>query len=177
MNTPIRILKASTYRQTVLAIFILSAVGTCASLFEQYVMKMNPCVMCIEQRMSLVAIAVLSLLCQLLPLHKITGKTIAALIISAPAVFGWAVAAKQIWLQGLPFDQQPDCGAPWTFRLRSAPLFDLYEPLIRGSGFCGEIYRLFGISLPVWAILFFSMILIIVWFMFWYTRKNRFQAA
>ena len=37
------------YRLTVLAVFLVAACGVCGSFFGQYVLKMNPCVMCIQR--------------------------------------------------------------------------------------------------------------------------------
>ncbi|MDK4679586.1 disulfide bond formation protein B [Kingella negevensis] len=167
-----KLLALPRYRLTVLATVIMGFGGTMVSLFAQYVLKMNPCVMCIEQRMSLFFIGVLSLICLPLPLRKRGGQTAAALILSVPTVFGGFVAAKQIWLQTLPLREQPDCGAPWTFVLRGKPLFDLYEPLIRGSGMCGEKYFMFGISLPTWGLITFCTIFAVIWGMWWHVRRK-----
>ena len=48
------------YRLTVLAVFLVAAGGVCGSFFGQYVLKMNPCVMCIQQRLALVATMLLA---------------------------------------------------------------------------------------------------------------------
>ena len=45
------------------------------------------------------------------------ARSLSALFIAAPAVYGTGVAAYQIWLQSLPPGTAPSCGAPWTFRL------------------------------------------------------------
>ena len=167
-----KLLALPHYRLTVMLVGLMGVGGTLVSLFSQYVLKMNPCVMCIQQRMSLFFIAFLALPCLLMPLHRRIGQTSAALILSIPTLFGGYIAAKQTWLQTLPISEQPDCGAPWTFRLRDAPLFDLYEPLIRGTGRCGEIHHLFGISLPVWGVISFSVIACVIWGMWWHTRRD-----
>ena len=114
-----------------LAMAVLGAAGVCASLFSQYVLDMNPCVMCIQQRMALAGIFAVALLSLLLPTRKPGARTLAAVLVSAPAAFGLYIAVKQIHLQSLPLMEQPSCGAPWTFRLRDAPLFDWYEWFIR----------------------------------------------
>ena len=165
-----KLTKMPRYRLVVGLVFLLGLGGTISSLFAQYVLGMNPCVMCIQQRIGLVFIAILALPCLLLPLAKRWAKTAAAVILSAPAVFGSYIAVKQIYIQSLPMNEQPDCGAPWTFRLRDAPLFDLYEPLIRGTGVCGEVYQVFGISLPTWSAMFFAIVLIVLWAMY-FKRK------
>lgn len=163
----------SHFRSALHTIFGLSFMGTIFSLLTQYAFKMNPCVMCIQQRISLLFIALLSIPCLFLSLSKSINRSLSAIILSIPTAFGGFIAAKQIWLQSLPISQQPDCGAPWTFRLRGTPLFDWYEPLIRGTGVCGEVHRIFGITLPVWSLLFFITIWLILWITWWNTRQNR----
>lgn len=172
MSASAKLITMPRWRLTVLAVFVLASAGTLSSLAAQYLFDMNPCVMCIQQRMGLLFTALAALLCLLLPSAKIWGRTAAALLISAPAAFGLYIAAKQIHLQSLPLHLQPSCGAPWTFRLRNWPLFDLYEPLIRGSGTCGEIHQILGVSLPVWSALFFSLILLPTWLMWLKTLKK-----
>ena len=156
-----------------LAMAFLGAAGVCASLFSQYVLDMNPCVMCIQQRMALAGIFAVALLSLLLPTRKPGARTLAAVLVSAPAPFGLYIAVKQIHLQSLPLMEQPSCGAPWTFRLRDAPLFDWYEWFIRGSGACGEVYYFFGVPLPVWGALFFTAALLITWGVWWKSRAGR----
>ena len=41
-----------TYRQTLLAVFLLGIVCTGGSFFAQYVMGLNPCPLCILQRVA-----------------------------------------------------------------------------------------------------------------------------
>ena len=165
------LLGVKMYRKTVWLVFAVAAAGVCASLLAQYVWGMNPCVMCIQQRLALVGIALVSPLCLLLPLAARWARTAAAAVISLPALFGLYIAVKQIHLQSLPLLEQPPCGAPWTFRLRGAPLFDWYEPLIRGTGACGEVYRVLGVPLAWWSAVFFSVVLVVLWAMWLKTRN------
>ena len=152
MNLKNKLLAMPRYRLTVWLVFLVAAAGVCGSFFGQYVLKMNPCVMCIQQRLALVATMLLALFC---------------------IAFGAWGAAKQIHLQSLPPAEQPDCGAPLSFVLKNKPLFKLYEPLLRGdSGFCGEVYKVLGVPLPVWSVMFFAAVLLMVWAMWLRTRKQ-----
>lgn len=159
------------FPQILLAIFVIGFLGSLSSLFAQYVLGMNPCVMCIQQRVAMMVMTVMALLCLALPTVKTWAKTIATLLVGAPVVFGAYIASKQVYIQSLPITEQPSCGAPWTFRLRNAPLFDLYEPIIRGTGVCGEVYKIFGVSLPMWALLFFSAVLLAILAGWVFSRK------
>lgn len=160
------------YRQILWLIFIIGLLGSISSLFAQYVLGLNPCVMCIQQRVAMMVMTLLALLCLLLPVAWAWARYLAAVLLSVPAGFGGYIAAKQLYIQSLPITQQPSCGAPWTFRLRGAPLFDWYEPIIRGTGVCGEVQKIMGLSLPMWSLLFFAAMLIFMWGGLLYAAKR-----
>lgn len=160
----------SRYQQVMCLVFIVGVVGSASSFFGQYVLKLNPCVMCIQQRVAMMLMTLMTAIMLLLPLKKMWARTCSALCVSLFAGFGAYIAAKQLHLQSLPLMEQPSCGAPWTFRLRGAPLFDWYEPIIRGTGVCGEIHRILGISLPMWSLLFFVAVLMMLWGTYFYSH-------
>ncbi len=148
------------------AVWLLFAVSVCAfagSLAAQYVLGIEPCVLCISQRLCVLATAlcaVIVLACK--PKGRVGGLS-GAVFISIPAVTGISVAAYQLWLQSLPPGTAPPCGAPWTFRLKGWPLFDWFEPVVRGFGNCAEPDYLLGIALPVWSAAYFLAVVLTVW--------------
>lgn len=160
------------YRKVLLATFVLAAVCTAASFYMQYGMGMDPCVLCIEQRLALIATGLIALLCLLLPDRTLFMRTLTALLTSVAAVAGLGVALYQIRLQHMPMMEQPSCGAPLTFRWSDAPLFDWYEPIIRGTGNCGVVDRFMGVSLPVWSALLFGAVLLWLWVNWWRNRRQ-----
>ena len=124
------------FRKTALFLLVLSVLAACGSFVSQYVLGMNPCVLCIVQRLCVLAVGVAALLAVFFRQSSKVGRTFSALLISAPAVYGIGTAAYQLWLQSLPPGTAPSCGAPWTFRLKDWPLFDWFEPIVRGFGNC-----------------------------------------
>ena len=134
---------------------------------------MNPCVLCIVQRLMVLAVGLVALLTAFNRQLSTTARTISALLVSIPALYGMGVAIYQIWIQSLPAGTAPACGAPWTFRLRDWPLFDWYEPIIRGFGNCAEPDYVFGVALPVWSVLYFGFVVVLVWGMWFKTRQTR----
>lgn len=155
--------KKMTYRKVMWAAFVLGALCTAGSFFAQYVLLLNPCPLCILQRLAVISVMLVSGLCLLLPLAKRGVQTLAALLVSIPAVWGAGVAVYQLWLQNLPEMERPSCGAPWTFRLRDWPLFDWWEPVVRGLGDCAVRESVLGVPLPVWTVLFAAAVLLVVW--------------
>jgi len=143
------------FRKTTLFLLVLSVLAACGSFVSQYVLGMNPCVLCIVQRLCVLAVGVAALLAVFFRQSSKVGRTFSALLISAPAVYGIGTAAYQLWLQSLPPGTAPSCGAPWTFRLKDWPLFDWFEPIVRGFGNCAVPDYFLGIALPVWSIAYF----------------------
>ncbi len=135
------------FRKTVLFLVVLSIFAACGSFISQYVLGMNPCVLCILQRLCVLAVGLLAIVTAFSSQSSKFARSLSALLIAAPAVYGAGVAAYQIWLQSLPPGTAPSCGAPWTFRLRDWPLFDWFEPIVRGFGNCAEPDYLFGVAL------------------------------
>ena len=159
------------FRKTVLFLVVLSIFAACGSFISQYVLGMNPCVLCILQRLCVLAVGLLAIVTAFSSQSSRFARSLSALLIAAPAVYGAGVAAYQIWLQSLPPGTAPSCGAPWTFRLRDWPLFDWFEPIVRGFGNCAEPDYLFGVTLPVWSILYFSFVVLLLLWAWLKTRK------
>ena len=159
------------FRKTVLFLVVLSIFAACGSFISQYVLGMNPCVLCILQRLCVLAVGLLAIVTAFSSQSSKFARSLSALLIAAPAVYGAGVAAYQIWLQSLPPGTAPSCGAPWTFRLRDWPLFDWFEPIVRGFGNCAEPDYLFGVTLPVWSILYFSFVVLLLLWAWLKTRK------
>ena len=150
-----------SYRTVLFVVFLLSAAAAAGSFFAQYVMRLNPCPLCILQRVAVLAVLAASALALLLPTAKAAGRAAAALLVGAPAVWGLYVAGYQLWLQSLPAEEQPSCGAPWTFRLKEWPLFDYWRFVVEGFGNCGVREYVLGVPLPVWSLLFFAAVLLL----------------
>ncbi|EGV34961.1 disulfide bond formation protein B [Neisseria weaveri] len=143
----------------------LSAMATASSFASQYLLGMNPCVLCILQRLMVMSVGIAALVVLMLA-GSIKKRLLGVALISVPAVYGIGVAVYQLWLQSLPPGAAPACGAPWTFRLRDWPLFEIWEPVVRGFGDCAVADYFLGVPLPVWSVLYFSTVLLLVWYAF-----------
>lgn len=159
------------FRKTLWGIVLLSLLTAVGSFFSQYVLGLNPCVLCILQRVSVLTVGIVAVLAACSVQHKPLGRTLSALLVSIPALYGAGVAVYQMWLQSLPPGTAPACGAPWTFRLRDWPLFDIWEPVVRGFGDCAVPDYFLGVPLPVWSVLYFAFVLLLVWGAWWKNRQ------
>ena len=131
---------------------------TCAAmmgfaLYAQHVLLLDPCPLCILQRIAVILLGVVFLLGALHNPGQIGARIYSGLI--ALIVFaGAGVAAWQVRLQHLPADEIPSCGASFGYMVENFPLRDVFEMIFKGSGECAEVaWRLLGLSMPAWVVI------------------------
>lgn len=135
-------------------LFCLALLGT--ALYFQHVMGLEPCPLCIFQRIFVIALGAVMLLAAIHnPRHlgrRIYGGMI--LILSASGV---AVAGRHVWLQNLPAEQVPACGPGLDYLLETFPLVEALKLVFEGSGECAEVqWSLLGLSIPGWTLVMFA---------------------
>lgn len=136
--------------------FTLLLLGS--ALYMQHGMGLEPCYLCITQRMMFLVITVIAAVATL---HNpgLTGiRWYGGLTLTA-ALGGAAFAIRQLWLQSLPADRVPACGPPADYLFDAFPLRDALAMLLQGDGNCAEVdWSLLGVSLAGWALLAFAVI-------------------
>lgn len=124
-----------------------------SALVMQHVFELEPCPLCIFQRISFMAAGVLFLAGALInPTGKggksaISGLTLVALIT------GMGLAIRHIWLQNLPPSEVPSCGPGLDYMLEVLPFTSVISQVLSGSGECAEIsWTFLGLSIPWWTL-------------------------
>jgi disulfide bond formation protein DsbB len=133
----------------------------CAALlgyayYLQFANDLEPCPLCIFQRVAFLAVGVLFLAAAL---HgpKGAGARIYGVLIAVAALIGAGIAGRHVWLQHLPPDQVPECGPGLDYMLQAFPLSDAVKMVFTGSGECAEVSWVFlGMSMPAWTLLCFA---------------------
>jgi len=126
------------------------------ALFFQHVLGIEPCILCVTQRVMVITIGLLALLAALHNPGR-TGIRIYAGLMTLSAITGGAMAIRQLWLQSLPADQVPACGPSLDYLLEVFPLTEVIEMVLLGDGNCAEVlWTLFGISIPGWTLVAFA---------------------
>ncbi len=124
------------------------------ALFMQYQMELEPCPLCLMQRMVFIAIGFVCLVGLVLKFSWL--RKLCAGLVSFFALVGIGLAARQLWLQSLPEDQVPTCGPGFDYMINNFPLAKALSLILSGSGECAEVQWTFlGISIPGWSLLFF----------------------
>ncbi len=130
------------------------------ALYLQEVLHLEPCPLCIFQRVFVMAIGVVALLAALHNGGAIAGR-IYAVLMGLLAIGGGAVAGRQVWLQHLPADRVPECGPSLDYMLEAFPLGQTLELVLRGSGECAKVdWTLLSFSIAEWMLLVFAGLLV-----------------
>ncbi|MBI4808914.1 MAG: disulfide bond formation protein B [Nitrosomonadales bacterium] len=137
----------------------LAVVGLfCFGLYLQYVLRLEPCPLCMIQRVIFIAIGLLFLIAAL---HnpKQTGAKLYSILIALVSLSGVAVAARHIWIQHLPKDQVPGCGPGLDYMLKNFPLSDVWQELLHGSGECAEkSWSFLALGIPEWSLVWYVLL-------------------
>ena len=140
-------------RQLNLAGFLACAGMMGYALFVEHVLLLEPCPLCVFQRLAVISLGAVFLLATL---HDPDGwgRRIYAALILLPAAAGIGVAGRHVWLQNLPPDKVPSCGPGFDYILDSFPLADALKLIFSGSGECASIdWQFLGLSMPAWVVI------------------------
>lgn len=123
-----------------------------AVFYLQNALHLEPCPLCVFQRVSMIGIAAVWLLAAL---HgpRGFGRWIYAVLATLAASSGIGIAWRHVWLQGLPPDQVPACGPSLDYMLDIQPLQEVITTVLKGDGDCAAVAAQFmGLSIPAWTL-------------------------
>jgi disulfide bond formation protein DsbB len=125
------------------------------ALWLQYGEGLEPCPLCMFQRVCVIAVGVLFLIAAVHNPER-PGAALYALLTLLVAGAGAGFAGRQIWLQALPKDQVPACGMGLSYMMESMPWLDVFTRVLKGTGECAEKAWVFlGLSIAGWTFVFF----------------------
>lgn len=146
--------------------FAACALLIAAALYLQHVSGLEPCPLCILQRIAVIALGAVFLVAWIHNPRR-TGQRVYAVLIGVFAVAGGAVAARHVWLENLPEDRVPACGPGLDYIMENFPLSRALELILRGSGECAEVaWRFLGLSIPGWTLVAFTAFLVLAGLLF-----------
>lgn len=142
------------------SVFLLIFLG-CTGLmltgyYMQYVMGLQPCALCMTQRVFIVAVGLVALLAWGVNAKGLLRRVLASLGMLF-AVAGGYFSSRQLYLQSLPEDQVPACGPSIDYLLDNFPIMEALEVMLRGDGNCAEVaWSFLGLSIPAWTLVAFA---------------------
>lgn len=144
-----------SFRQLCAAGFLACVGGMLFVLYLQHFQNLEPCPMCVFQRVAMVA-AGLVFLAGAIHAPRANGRWIYAGLAVLAAAAGAGIAGRHVWLQNLPPDQVPACGPTLDYLMDMLPFREVVATILRGDGNCAVIdWSFLGLSLPGWALVAF----------------------
>lgn len=123
------------------------------ALYAQYVLMLDPCPLCVFQRIATILLGIVFLVAAIHNPAKL-GARVYAILVLLTAGGGVGVASWHVYLQNLPADKVPGCGPGFEYIMENFSLFDALGLIFQGSGECAEVvWRLLGLSMPTWVII------------------------
>src|SRR3989338_5036944 len=126
-----------------------------AALYFQYVEHLEPCPLCILQRLVVIGAGLILLIGGLHNPGKWGRRLYGALTVFAAGA-GAGVAGRHVWIQHLPFDQQPGCSYDFAYMLDTFPLAKKLKLVLEGTGDCAKVtWTFLDLNMPAWTLIFF----------------------
>jgi len=120
------------------------------ALFAQHVLLLDPCPLCVLQRVAVISVGIVFLISAL---HNPQGRgrNVYAALLAVIAIAGAGVAGWHVRLQNLPPSEVPACGPGLDYMLDNFPLGDALQMVFKGSGECADVvWSFLGLSMPSW---------------------------
>ena len=137
----------------------LAGFGACAALlayalYAQFYQGLEPCPLCIFQRIGVALLGVVFLAAAAHDPRGGAGRAAYATLIAVAALLTIGVAARHLYVQSLPPGTLPSCGAPLAVLMKFMPVWQLIRKVLTGSGECGLVnWRFLGLAMPAWVLI------------------------
>lgn len=144
-------------RKLALAGFLVCAGLIAIALYLQYFRNLEPCPLCMIQRLWFIGLGLVFLVAAL---HgpRGWGIKVYGVLATAMAVTGAGYAARHVWLQHNP-PETASCTADLFYQLKRFPWLDVVERALRATGDCAKVdWTLLGLSIAEWSLVWFVML-------------------
>jgi protein dithiol:quinone oxidoreductase len=121
--------------------------------YTQYKLGLEPCPLCIFQRIGIAALGVVFLIAGL---HNPRGwgASVYAVLIGVASLATAGVAIRHLYVQSLPPGTIPACGAPLDVLLQFTPVTEVIRKVLTGSGECSQVnWKFLGLAMPAWVLI------------------------
>ncbi len=136
-----------------LAGFLICAGLIAYAIYAQFELHLDPCPLCIFQRIGIASLGVIFLIAALHHPRR-WGAGVYAGLVALAAFATMGVAGRQIYLQHLPPWAVPSCGAPLSVMLKFMPVTAVIRKVLSGSGECGVVnWTFLGLAMSEWVLI------------------------
>jgi disulfide bond formation protein DsbB len=141
--------------------------------YFQFVAGLEPCPLCISQRIGIFLTGVVFLVATL---HNpgMTGIKFYAIAGTITALAGGSVSLRHVWLQHLPPDQVPECGPGLEYVFKNFPLSETIKLMLSGTGDCAKVdWTFLGMSMPAWTLVAFLLLATLSLLQYWNRHSSQ----
>jgi protein dithiol:quinone oxidoreductase len=121
--------------------------------YTQFQLGLEPCPLCIFQRIGIFSLGVVFLVAAL---HNPRGwgRFVYGGLVGLSALATIGVAARHLYVQSLPPGAVPSCGAPLDVLWQFTPAFEVIKRVLTGGGECQEVnWQFLGLAMPAWVLI------------------------
>jgi disulfide bond formation protein DsbB len=123
------------------------------ALYVQFVQGLEPCPLCILQRLAVLVVGLL-FLAALLHDPANRGARVYGVLIDLTALAGIGVAARHMWIIAQPPGAVAECGASLDYMMAVLPWHEVLAKVLTGSGECAKIdWQFLGLNMPTWVLM------------------------
>ncbi|HEY3859977.1 MAG TPA: disulfide bond formation protein B [Gammaproteobacteria bacterium] len=137
-------------RQANLLGFLVCAALMGYALYAQFHLHLEPCLLCIFQRVAVIGMGVVFLAAAA---HnpKAWGSWVYGILLLLLAIGGSVVSARHIYVQHLPEYLAPPCGPGFGYLFSHLPFGKFLVQAFTGSADCSIVtWRFLGLTMPEW---------------------------
>ena len=137
---------------------LLCAAAMAYALYEQHVRGLEPCHLCIFQRVVVIALGI-TFAVAFVHNPRRGGGRVYAVILAALGLVGIAIAGRHVWLQMQPPGSVGACGASLDVMFQMLPPSDVLIRVFKGGAECQKVdWTFLGLSMPAWLIPLFALL-------------------
>jgi disulfide bond formation protein DsbB len=125
------------------------------ALYQQHVVGLEACPLCILQRVAMIALGIV-FAAAALHAPRGAGARVYAVLGALAALAGLAISGWHVRMQNLPPAEVPACGPGLDYMLDAFGWLGGLRMVFSGSGECAEVnWAFLGLSMPAWVFIWF----------------------
>jgi protein dithiol:quinone oxidoreductase len=129
------------------------------ALYTQYALHLEPCPLCIFQRVTVVAMGIVFLAAAIHDPKRSGGAWVYVGLIALAALATSGVSARHVYIQSQPPGSIPACGAPFNVLMQMFNVWQVVVKVLHAGGECAVVnWTFLGLSMPAW-VLFCALVL------------------
>lgn len=127
------------------------------ALYSQQFQGLTPCPLCIFQRVGITALGAAFVLAALPGERQLLLRRGTAALVLLVALTTASIAVRHLYIQHLPADRVPSCGASLDYMMQVLKPTDMLRKVLTGSGECHKVdWTFLTLAMPAWVLIWMA---------------------